>query len=116
MSFAKIYAEYAVAAVELAGVTVSAVRVLLALALAAAALRKRGSRQAYRLCRERLGRSILLGIELLVASDIIKTVAVDPTLSSVGVLTIVVLIRIILSLTLEVETSGRWPWQSRAEP
>lgn len=61
--------------------------------------------------RRVLGRAILLGLELLVAADIIKTVAVTPTLESVAVLAIIVLIRTFLSWSLEVEISGRWPWQ-----
>lgn len=66
--------------------------------------------------RRVLGRAILLGLELLVAADIIKTVAVTPTLDSVAVLAIIVLIRTFLSLSLELEISGRWPWQKREEP
>lgn len=64
--------------------------------------------------RRVLGRAILLGLELLVAADIIKTVAVTPTLESVGVLAIIVLIRTFLSWSLELEISGRWPWQKGA--
>ncbi|MET4158871.1 DUF1622 domain-containing protein [Agromyces sp. PvR057] len=64
--------------------------------------------------RRVLGRAILLGLELLVAADIIKTVAVTPTLESVGVLAIIVLIRTFLSWSLELEISGRWPWQKDA--
>jgi uncharacterized membrane protein len=63
--------------------------------------------------RRVLGRAILLGLELLVAADIIKTVAVTPTLESVAVLAIIVLIRTFLSWSLELEISGRWPWQKR---
>jgi uncharacterized membrane protein len=63
--------------------------------------------------RRVLGRAILLGLELLVAADIIKTVAVTPTLESVVVLGIIVLIRTFLSFSLELEISGRWPWQKR---
>ncbi|MCD2444171.1 DUF1622 domain-containing protein [Agromyces sp. SYSU K20354] len=63
--------------------------------------------------RRVLGRAILLGLELLVAADIIKTVAVTPTLDSVVVLAIIVLIRTFLSWSLELEVSGRWPWQKR---
>jgi uncharacterized membrane protein len=111
VSFAKIHTEYAATAVEMVGVTVIAVGVRLGLIVSTVSLRSQTSQQAYRLCRERLGRSILLGIELLVASDIINTVAIEPTLRSVGVLSIIILIRIVLSLTLEVETSGHWPWQ-----
>ena len=65
--------------------------------------------------RRVLGRAILLGLELLVAADILKTVAVTPTLESVGVLAIIVLIRTFLSWSLELEISGRWPWQKRSQ-
>lgn len=64
--------------------------------------------------RRFLGRSILLGLELLVAADIIRTVAVTPTLASVGVLAAIVLIRTFLSWSLELEITGRWPWQKAA--
>lgn len=66
---------------------------------------------AYRGYRRDLGRAILLGLELLVAADIINTVAAEPTFQSVGVLAGIVLIRTFLSFSLEVEISGRWPWQ-----
>ncbi len=66
----------------------------------------------YRRFRRQLGRSILLGLELLVAADIIRTVAVTPTLDGVLVLAIVVLIRTFLSFSLELEITGRWPWQA----
>ena len=69
---------------------------------------------AYRDCRQSLGRAILLGLEFLVAGDIIRTVAIAPTFTSVGVLGIIVLIRTFLSATLTVEIEGRWPWQPRA--
>lgn len=61
--------------------------------------------------RRTLGRSILTGLELLVAADIIRTVAVDPTLESVLVLGLIVIIRTFLSFSLEVEIDGKWPWQ-----
>ena len=69
----------------------------------------------YRMYRRRLGRAILLGLELLVAADIIRTVAVTPTFTSVGVLAIIVVIRTFLSMSLEVELEGRWPWQHKRE-
>lgn len=65
----------------------------------------------YRLYRRQLGRSILLGLELLVAADIIRTVAVTPSIRSVAVLAAIVLIRTFLSFSLELEITGRWPWQ-----
>jgi uncharacterized membrane protein len=67
--------------------------------------------QAYRQLRQGLGRAILVGLELLVAADIIRTVAVDPTFQSVGVLGLIVVVRTFLSWSLEVEVNGRWPWQ-----
>jgi uncharacterized membrane protein len=68
--------------------------------------------QAYRGLRQGIGRAILLGLELLVAADIIRTVAVDPTFQSVGVLGLIVVVRTFLSWSLEVEVNGRWPWQA----
>lgn len=67
----------------------------------------------YRSYRQLLGRSILLGLELLVAADIIRSVAVTPTFEGVGVLAIIVLIRTFLSFSLELEITGRWPWQTQ---
>ena len=72
-------------------------------------------KDTYRRYRQQLGRSILLGLELLVAADIIRTVAVTPTLTSVAVLAGIVLIRTFLSFSLELEITGRWPWQSRPD-
>jgi uncharacterized membrane protein len=66
--------------------------------------------------RSDLGRSILLGLEFLVAADIVNTVAIDPTLDSLAVLAGIVLIRTFLSFSLEVEIDGRWPWQRAAVP
>jgi len=75
----------------------------------------RRQRPIYTRFRRVLGRAILLGLELLVAADIIKTVAVTPTLESVAVLGIIVLIRTFLSWSLELEMTGRWPWQKPAD-
>ena len=60
-----------------------------------------------------LGRSLLLlGLEFLVAGDIIKTVAIEPTRESAIVLAVIVLVRTVLSLSIDVEIDGRWPWQA----
>lgn len=67
---------------------------------------------AYRLLRQDVGRAILLGLEFLVAGDIIRTVAVDPNLSNVAALGGIVLIRTFLSMSLQLELEGRWPWQA----
>jgi uncharacterized membrane protein len=66
---------------------------------------------AYPRFRRNVGRAILLGLELLVAGDIIRTVVVDPTLQNVFVLGLIVLIRTFLSMSIQVELEGRWPWQ-----
>ena len=97
-------------AMDAAGV---ATIVLGAVVATAMSLRGAGSPAAdrYRALRQRLGRAILLGLELLVAADIIRTVAVTPTFTSAGVLGIIVVIRTFLSFSLEVELEGRWPWQ-----
>ena len=68
----------------------------------------------YAKLRERLGRAILLGLEFLVAADIIATVLIDPTLESAASLGLIVIIRTFLSWSLEVELEGRWPWQGKA--
>ena len=105
------------AALELAGIFVMAAGTLLAslVALARAARGMAGS-HLYEWYRQTLARAILLGLEFLVAADIINTVAVDPSFRSVGVLGLIVLVRTFLSFTLELDISGRWPWQARPEP
>lgn len=74
-------------------------------------VRRRRLTDAYRSYRQSLGRAILLGLEFLVGADIIRTVAIDPTFKSAGILAIIVGIRTVLSMSLELEISGRWPWQ-----
>ena len=62
--------------------------------------------------RQSLGKSILLGLEILIAADIMATVVTEPTLRSVSVLGLIVLIRTFLSMSLQVELEGKFPWQS----
>jgi uncharacterized membrane protein len=70
-----------------------------------------GTAEPYETLRRNLGRSILLGLEVLIVADIVRTIIVDPTLESVVVLGIIVVIRILLSFSLEVEMDGVWPWR-----
>lgn len=65
----------------------------------------------YQRYRQDLGRAILLGLEVLVAADIVRSVALDPTLASLTVLAMIVVVRTFLSWSLSVELEGRWPWQ-----
>ncbi len=100
--------------IEIAGVMTIVLGAMFAIIAAAVRIRKRlPERDIYRCFRRQLGRVILVGLEFLVAADIIRTVAVRPTFRSAGVLTIIVLVRTFLSFTLEVEMTGRWPWQSK---
>ena len=72
--------------------------------------------EGYRLLRDRLGRGLLLGLEVLVAADIVRTVILDANLRSVAVLGLLVLIRTFLSWSVAVEIDGTWPWQTRRPP
>jgi uncharacterized membrane protein len=92
------------------GVVVIVVGLLIATGLF---LVQRRRSDTYRTFRQQVGKAILLGLEFLVAADIIRTVAVDPTFESVGVLALVVAVRTFLSFTLDVELEGHWPWQQR---
>jgi uncharacterized membrane protein len=85
-----------------------------ALAALVITLRDRARSGIYKAFRYRLGRAIILGLELLVASDILRTISTRPTLTGVAVLGGIVLIRTFLSFSLEVELEGRWPWQAKA--
>jgi len=107
-------------AIELTGVGVIVVGILAATAVFGARLLREGGagRPAlYHGYRTALARAILLGLEFLVAADIIGTVAVDPTLESLYVLGLIVLIRTFLSFSLEIEIQGHLPWRKpRPEP
>jgi uncharacterized membrane protein len=71
---------------------------------------------AYESYKHQLGKTLLLGLELLVAGDVVRTVALEPTLENVAVLGLLVAIRTFLSWSLAVEIDGRWPWQARTTP
>jgi uncharacterized membrane protein len=99
-------------AFELTGVVVLVVGSILAfLRCTVILIRLRDGPLAYRHLRLYLGRTIVLGLEFLVAADIIHSVAIDPSFTSVGVLGLIVLVRTFLSWSLEVEINGEWPWQ-----
>ena len=93
------------------GIAVIVLGALAASAHAAGQLLRGGqSTETYEAYRANLGRAILLGLEFLVAADIIGTVAVEPTFANLGVLALIVAIRTFLSFSLEVEINGHWPW------
>jgi len=101
----------AATALEAAG----ALTILIGVAVAAVTflgrLWRAGGEPCYRRFRADLGRSILLGLELLVAADILNSLVIDPTLADLSVLAGIVLIRTFLSMALEVEINGHWPWE-----
>ncbi|MDR9436770.1 MAG: DUF1622 domain-containing protein [Thiohalophilus sp.] len=110
----KLVAEWSVLLIEVLGIAIITLVALYALFQALRRLVKEAEREpVFQELRQRVGRGILLGLEFLIAADIIHTVAVDLTFYSVGVLAVVVLVRTFLSFTLEVELTGRWPWQEK---
>ncbi|WP_439595325.1 DUF1622 domain-containing protein [Falsiroseomonas sp.] len=109
-----VFADWVAAGLELLGVVVLMLGVLATTFLFLRNGLRRGApgwAEAFTPYRAQLGRAILLGLELLVAADIVHTVAAPMTLETVATLGLVVLIRTVLSLSLEVEIEGRWPWQ-----
>jgi uncharacterized membrane protein len=98
-------------AIEVGGIAIIVLGILGAsIAVLWQVLHGRSGSGAFNLYRSNLGRAILLGLEFLVAADIINTVAIEPTLQSLLILGGIVLIRTFLSFSLEVEIEGRWPW------
>ncbi|HZQ30921.1 MAG TPA: DUF1622 domain-containing protein [Mycobacterium sp.] len=97
--------------IDMVGVAVIVGGALVAAVLTASRRTVEGGR--YESFRRQLGRSILLGLEFLVAADIIRTVAITPTPTSVAVLAGIVLIRTFLSFSLQLEMTGAWPWQRK---
>ncbi|MBA3666421.1 MAG: DUF1622 domain-containing protein [Sphingomonas sp.] len=109
------FVPFVVQAIEFVGVGIIALGSAITLAMFLVALVKRVRvEDAIGRFRSDLGRSILLGLEFLVAADIISTVVIDLTLQSVAALAGIVFIRTLLSFSLEAEIDGRWPWQRAA--
>ena len=99
-------------AFEVVGAAVLVVGLLLALTVSGRVWRRtRHGRVAYQTLRETFGGVLLLGLEILVAADLVRTVAVDPTVQNVAILGLIVLIRTFLSFSLEIEIEGVPPWR-----
>jgi uncharacterized membrane protein len=114
LEMVKPVAEWCAAFMEVMGISIIALLAIYAIIYGLFLLLKRGEMEiAFREIRQRLGQGILLGLEFLVAADIIYTVAVELTFKTVGVLAIIVVIRTFLSFSLELELTGSWPWQRR---
>jgi uncharacterized membrane protein len=101
-------------AFEFAGVAILVVGGLISFAVYAVEVSRGGRREAYTVLRHNLGRTILLGLEVLIIADIILTVAIDQTLESAATLGLIVLVRTFLSFSLDIEMDGVVPWRRRA--
>jgi uncharacterized membrane protein len=111
----KTFIHYAVTLIEGLGVLVIVLGLVLGGIYSLFQIGKGGD-GVFRSYRIRIGRSLQLGLEFLVAADIIRTVTVRPTMQEVLTLGLLVLIRTLLSWSVSVETDGRWPWQSARNP
>ena len=108
--------EYAALAIEILAVVIIVGAIFYAMGHYVVRAAIRPEHEAlYQELKVRLGRALLLGLEILVAADIVRTVALEASLESVAVLGLLVLIRTFLSWALVVEIEGRWPWQGRSE-
>lgn len=107
------WVEYASIAIEFVAVAIISIVVLVStLRYIITNLRSHGtSDERYIAYRRSLAKVLLLGLEILVAADIVRTVALEPSFESVGVLGLLVLVRIVLGWSLTVEIEGKWPWQ-----
>ncbi len=111
VTFESVFADVA-RGIEGIGVLIMAVGVVVVLVRFGASLLVRQARSVgYEQLRVSMGRVILLGLEILIVGDIVRTIIVETSLTSVAVLGLIVIIRTVLSFTLEVELTGRWPWQ-----
>ena len=107
------WVEYVSIGIEVLAVAIIAIATVYATtSYLVAHMGNRGGAGAYALYRRRIAEALLLSLEILVAADIVRTVILDPTLESVAVLGVLVLIRTFLSWSLVVEMDGRWPWRA----
>jgi uncharacterized membrane protein len=102
---------WSASAIELFGVMVIVCGVVVATAWAFADMREGGFADAFRSYRANLGRGILLGLEFLIAADIIGMVVIVPSFERLGILALIIVIRTFLSFSLQIEIEGRWPWR-----
>lgn len=108
----EIYIEYTAQIIEIAGVLTILIGTILSL-FKFILSRQNKEKRSYKLLRQELGKGILLGLEILVAADIIATVVTEPTMDKVLTLGVIVFIRTFLSLSIELEIEGRFPWQRK---
>lgn len=113
MEVIKVYIEYVARGIEIVGILTIIVGIVFAMGKFIFTMQNVVPR-SYKILRQELGKAILLGLEILVAGDIIGTVVTEPTMDRVLSLAVIVLIRTFLSLSLEVEIEGKFPWQKNS--
>lgn len=114
MDIIKLYIGHIARVIEALGVATIVIGVLIALTKFVFTLQNVQPRN-YKLLRRDLGKGILLGLEILVAGDIIATVVTEPTMERVLILAVIVLIRTFLSLSIQIEVEGKFPWQKSSD-
>jgi uncharacterized membrane protein len=105
--------QHVVQAFEIAGVAILAIGSIVAMLSAGKRLLSGERTEAYERARQDMGRSILLGLEVLIIADIVQTITIDPTLESAAALALIVVVRTFLSFSLEIELDGVVPWRKR---
>lgn len=110
----KIYIDYVARIIEIIGVLTIFVGAVIALVKYGLSLQGTDAR-SYRILKQELGKAILLGLEILVAGDIIATVVTEPTIDRLLALGLIVLIRTFLSISIQVEVEGQFPWQKKED-
>jgi len=102
--------------IEIAAIAVITIGVLTAFVVGARTIRPLGVSAAVEQIKQTVGRGLLLGLDLLIAADVIRTVTLEPTLENVTALGVLVVVRTFLAWSLTVELHGRWPWQPAPAP
>lgn len=101
--------------IEIVAVSVIAIAVVVAFVIGLVVARRSGAVAAIASVKQQIGRGLLLGLDLLIAADVIRTVTLEPTLENVTALGVLVVVRTFLAWSLVVELQGRWPWQRRMD-
>jgi len=115
MEFAKEIIEYLVFIVEIIGIIIIVGGLIYSFLRYILSLQGEENQKSYKILRQEVGRAILLGLEILVAGDIIETVLIEPTLDRIASLSLIVIIRTILSLSIEYEINERVPWRKDSD-
>ncbi len=101
--------------IEIVAIVVISLSVVISIVLSVRAAVKTSASEGQRIFKQEIARGLLIGLDLLIAADIIRTVTLEPTLENVAALGLLVVVRTFLSWSLQLEAEGRWPWQAVSE-